>query len=194
MAAPVLTHVRLAIAGTQINRDYPKPLPDIFAGGQLLWVGRYKDAGDVKIELQGKVGADLRTFTYDGQLVPESRDETYAFVEKLWAVRRVGELLNELDLKGRNEELVAELVELSTKHGILTPYTAFLADDGFRLGARPEEARRLTAENLDRELGVVGGAAGVSGSPAADFGRDSPRGGANMLNMLSCMRAHSSMF
>jgi Ca-activated chloride channel family protein len=34
-----------------------------------------------------------------------------------------------MDLKGRNEELIKELVELATEHGILTPYTSFLADE-----------------------------------------------------------------
>src|SRR5436190_995758 len=32
-------------------------------------------------------------------------------------------------MKGKNDELVNELVGLSTRHGILTPYTSFLADD-----------------------------------------------------------------
>jgi Ca-activated chloride channel homolog len=45
-------------------------------------------------------------------------------------MRRIGEIIDEIDLKGKNDELVKELVELSTKHGILTPYTSFLADDG----------------------------------------------------------------
>ena len=44
-------------------------------------------------------------------------------------MRRVGEILDELDLKGKNDELVKELVALATEHGILTPYTSFLADE-----------------------------------------------------------------
>jgi Ca-activated chloride channel family protein len=50
-------------------------------------------------------------------------------VEKLWAIRRIGEILDEIDLKGKNDELTKELVMLSTKHGLLTPYTSFLADE-----------------------------------------------------------------
>ena len=59
----------------------------------------------------------------------KSNDDTNAFIEKLWAVRRVGEIIDELDLKGKNDELVKELVELATRHGVLTPYTSFLADE-----------------------------------------------------------------
>ena len=44
-------------------------------------------------------------------------------------MRRVGEIVDQIDLQGKNQELIDELVSLSTRHGILTPYTAFLADD-----------------------------------------------------------------
>ena len=45
----------------------------------------------------------------------------------------MGEILDELDLKGKNDELVKELVELATRHGILTPYTSFMADENANL-------------------------------------------------------------
>ena len=44
-------------------------------------------------------------------------------------MRRVGEIIDEIDLHGKNQELVKELVALATRHGILTPYTSFLADE-----------------------------------------------------------------
>ena len=78
-------------------------------------------------------------------MVEKSNDETNAFVEKLWAMRRVGEIIDEFDLKGQNDELVKELVELSTRHGILTPYTSFLADettDRFNVAASEGKATR----------------------------------------------------
>ena len=42
------------------------------------------------------------------QLTEKSDDETCGFIEKLWAVRRVGEILEELDLKGKNDELITD--------------------------------------------------------------------------------------
>jgi Ca-activated chloride channel family protein len=47
-------------------------------------------------------------------------------------MRRIGEVIDQLDLNGANEELTKELVALSTKHGILTQYTSFLADENTR--------------------------------------------------------------
>src|SRR6185503_19058359 len=77
---------------------------------------------------------------------------------KLWAMRRIGEIIDQLDLAGRNEEMVRELVELSTRHGILTPYTSFLADETARPLADAGAVRRATESlsELDRADGLRG--------------------------------------
>jgi Ca-activated chloride channel family protein len=112
-----------------VNRIYPKHKFDLFAGEQVVLVGRYRSGGDAKVRLTGKIGDEEKSFNFPAGLVEKSDDDTNAFVAKLWATRRVGEIIDELDLKGRNEELVEELVALATEHGILTPYTSFLADE-----------------------------------------------------------------
>ena len=83
--------------------------------------------------MQGKVGDKEQKFDFPATFVEKSSDESFGFIEKLWAVRRVGEILDELDLKGKNDELVRELVELATRHGILTPYTSFMADENVKI-------------------------------------------------------------
>jgi Ca-activated chloride channel family protein len=113
-----------------VNRIYPKGEFDFFAGDQVVLVGRYHTPGKAKIKLSGKIGDDEKSFDFPGELVQKSDDDTNAFVAKLWATRRVGDIIDEIDLKGRNEELVKELVALATEHGILTPYTSFLATEG----------------------------------------------------------------
>jgi Ca-activated chloride channel family protein len=135
--APVMTDVGIEISvdapggghGSPISRVYPKGSFDLFAGEQLVVVGRYRTPGDAKVVVSGSVDGKVQKFDFPAKLVDRSTDETSAFVEKLWAIRRVGEILEEIDLKGKNEELVRELVELATRHGIITPYTSFLADE-----------------------------------------------------------------
>ncbi len=120
--------------GTAINRMYPKQVVDLFAGEQLVIVGRYKKPGDAKVTITGKVGHKEQKFDFPAKLVEKSDDQSQAFVEKLWAVRRVGEILDEIDLSGKNDELIKELVSLSLQHGIMTPYTSFLADENAKRG------------------------------------------------------------
>jgi Ca-activated chloride channel family protein len=57
--------------------------------------------------------------------------------------------------------LIDELVELSTRHGILTPYTAFLADERTELAA-VEENRTVASEQLSILGREVTGQVGVS--------------------------------
>ena len=167
IGSPVMTDLRITFEfdgakseeGTAVNRMYPSAARDLFAGEQLVLAGRYKKHGAAKVVLQGKVGAEERKFDFPATFVENSGDETNAFVEKLWAVRRVGEIIDELDLKGRNEELVKELVELSTRHGILTPYTAFLADENAKTHDVAHNAAE-TEKRLDR-LAETAGKSGV---------------------------------
>jgi len=70
-------------------------------------------------------------------------------------------------LKGKNDELIKELVALSTKHGILTPYTSFLADDTATIQELAQaqqgagRANRIATENL-RQLDEADGIAGFA--------------------------------
>ena len=115
--------------GAPVNRIYPRTVPDLFAGEQLVLVGRYKPNGRAKVTLTGTLAGEPRSFDFPAEFTSEAADTSHAFVEKLWAMRRIGEIIDEIDLNGKNDELVQELVALSTKHGILTPYTSFLADE-----------------------------------------------------------------
>jgi Ca-activated chloride channel family protein len=143
-----------------ISRTYPRQLTDLFQGEQLVWVGRYKYGGPIKVTLSGSIAGERKTFTFPATLAERSNDETNGFVEKLWATRRIGEIIDELDLKGHNQELVDEMIQLSIRHGIMTPYTSFLADENVRLADRFGNSRR-SVDYLREELSKSEGKAGV---------------------------------
>lgn len=168
ISAPVLTDVAVNFEldgikpedGPPVNRVYPKGNFDLFEGQQLVVVGRYRKPGAAKVVIKGRVGGAEQKFDFGANLIERSGDESYAFVEKLWAMRRIGEIIDQLDLSGKNDELVKELVELSTRHGILTPYTSFLADETMRPLASVETLRRA-ASGIDR-LSESSGLGGVA--------------------------------
>jgi Ca-activated chloride channel family protein len=89
-------------------------------------------------------------------------------------VRRIGEIIDELDLHGQNQELIHELVELSTKHGVLTPYTSFLAEEGVRPELASSTNLLLTRENL-AALEDAEGRSGVAQRAAKRFYQFSDR-------------------
>jgi Ca-activated chloride channel homolog len=160
LESPVMTGMQIQFVfdemkteeGSSVNRVYPKDELDLFAGEQLVLVGRYKKPGTAKVIIKGTVGQKEQQFDFPATFVDKSGDESNAFIEKLWAVRRVGEILDELDLKGKNNELVKELIELATRHGILTPYTSFMANENVNIhdfaGNATKADRRLEALNV----------------------------------------------
>ena len=159
MTSPVLSDIRLELAGIDINRTYPRDFPDLFEGGQIVWAGRYRQSGKTTIRVSGKVGGERRALEFPAELAGADQGSSYDFVERLWVVRRLGDLIDQIDLHGQNKELVDELVALSTKYGILTPYTSFLADERVQLHARTENAalsRRalLDLNQVDGQFGV----------------------------------------
>ncbi len=162
IGAPVMTDVHVTVdvqalngLSPPVNRLYPKGAFDLFAGDQVVLVGRYNQSGTGKVKFRGNVAGKEQSFDFPAELVAKSDDDTNAFVAKLWATRRVGEIIDEIDLKGRNEELVNELVALATEHGILTPYTSFLADEtsDFRDLTRNRGTTLLEVESLERSSG-----------------------------------------
>lgn len=166
IGAPALTKVVLSVdveglpaeKGTATNRVYPKESADLFAGDQLVIVGRYKQPGDAKITIAGAVDGKAQSMDFPAKLIEKSNEETYSFVEKLWATRRIGEIIDEIDLQGPNKELTDELVSLSKKHGILTPYTSFLAEENVNIRDRSVTRFRATQalDNLKAESGQLG--------------------------------------
>jgi Ca-activated chloride channel family protein len=166
LTAPVMTNVsvKVDVEGSEYaatSRVYPKHVYDLFAGEQLVMVGRYKKAGSAKITIKGTIGDKQRSFDFPATLTEKSPDQSHAFVEKLWAMRRIGEIIDEIDLKGKNDELVKELVGLSTKHGIVTPYTSFLADENAPVHQLADT--RLHLESAARSVDRLREAEGVRG-------------------------------
>lgn len=139
IGTPVMTEVALTIDvegadSGAISRLYPSGKFDLFAGDQTVIVGRYTDGGAARVSLSGKLAGEAKTIEFPAELVKTSSDDSNSFVAKLWATRRVGEIIDEIDLHGHEsgnayKELIDELVALATEHGILTPYTSFLADE-----------------------------------------------------------------
>lgn len=144
IADPVLADLKLSIEGVEWVRErYPKDLPDLFRGQQLLVLGRYerkKDKGD--IVLTGWVNGKKAAFEFPAEF-GDGGDE-HEFIANLWATRRVGYLLDNIRLQGESDELKEEVAELARKYGIVTPYTTYLIVE--------DEARRDVPRQLRTQL------------------------------------------
>lgn len=166
--APVLTDVTLDFGGVRVELLYPRQVNDLFVGEQITLVGRYRGgAENVNITLSGQVRGQQQTFVYSG-LTFRQRAGGEAFIARLWATRRIADLLNTIRLRGENRELVDSIVSLSVRYGIITPYTSFLIEEDDILTQRGRE-RAASGANFNQLNEAVTGAAAVDN--AVDLSR-----------------------
>jgi Ca-activated chloride channel family protein len=146
ISSPLLANLALNFKGIETFQSYPRTLPDLFKGSQLVVLGNYKGDGPVSIALSGKVGKEEKRLVLDNQKLVQ--DEGYNFLPRLWATRRIGFLLEQIRLQGDEKELVDEIRNLGVKYGIVTPYTSFLVTEKEKLtiaAAAPEAQDALAA-------------------------------------------------
>ena len=124
---PVLSDLSLDWGDIIVDQVYPQRIPDLFAGSQLIMLGRYREGGPAKITLKGMVNQEERSYTYeDLSFRKEGGDD---FIPRLWATRAVGYYLTQIRLYGEKQEWIDSIVSLSTRYGIITPYTSFLIQE-----------------------------------------------------------------
>jgi Ca-activated chloride channel family protein len=164
VSTPVLTDIAVRIEGVETSDVAPRGLTGIFAGDQALLTGRYEGSGPATVTLTGMSARGAETFTYEVDF-PE-RDLADPVIAQLWAQRRVADLLTEVRIEGPRDSLIEEIVTLATRFGIVTPYTAYLAEEPD--GAFASEADQ---QNLVRDAVMAApssGEAAVAGAGSVE--------------------------
>jgi len=127
VSTPVLSDLQIAFGGIETYDVFPYPLPDLFAGTQLVVTGRYKNGGAATVTLNGNLNNQAQKYAFED--LNFKRDGGDNFIAPLWATRKIGYLLSQIRLHGENREAVDEIVALAIRYGIVTPYTSFLIQE-----------------------------------------------------------------
>ena len=155
ISSPLLSDLAVDFTGIETSQVYPRTLPDLFKGSQLVLVGRYRGRGPLKAVLTGLSGRQEKRFVLEN--VRTETGERYDFLPRLWATRRIGYLLEEIRLRGSDTELVEEIRRLGLKYGIVTPYTSFLVTEREQMtfDAASPAAREAIATGQVMGVGAV---------------------------------------
>ncbi|HJP00642.1 MAG TPA: VIT domain-containing protein [Planctomycetota bacterium] len=154
---PVLADLALETRGADgtvttraVRELMPARLPDLFEGDQLVLLGQYREQGPLQFRLTGNFLGESRTFDFAFDLKAASTRNVY--VARLWATRKIATLVDQIRQAGaagtsgsalsgtsifadpRFKELAEEILRLSSRFGVLSEYTAFLAREGTDLG------------------------------------------------------------
>ena len=158
IAYPVTTDTKLDFGGLETYDVYPRRLPDLFRGGQMTVMGRFKGAPKT-VKLSGQIAGQTREFTGG---IGAGGDE----LPRLWATRKVGFLIEDARRAGRPiaGEVRDEIIGLSTKYGVVTPLTAALITEDQSIGrVRVGTPRDMPANSSTFLGGGFGGAANSAG-------------------------------
>ena len=152
---PTLKDVSIRFSGFQVARAYPEKVHNIPDGGQQIVLGRYlptgkRQSGSVVVEgmLSGKkVSWKSRVTFADDQ-------KGNSFIPRLWARRHLDVLLSQ----GRTPTVKDDIIDLSERFNIMTPYTSFLVlesdADRLRFGVkkrfRMRDGEKFFAKGRDK--------------------------------------------
>ncbi len=145
---PVLAGLKLDTGDVSLSKVYPRELPDLFKGDQLVVFGTYTRSGKGAVTITGTANGKEQKFAQDVEFA-DSTDSSKDWIAKLWATRRVGYLLDEIRLHGESKEVKDEVVELARRWGVVTPYTAMLIIEDEQRRNVPMATRSLREMEMD---------------------------------------------
>ncbi len=182
LTGPILADATLEIGredSTPRVRDLvPAVMPDLFDGSQLVVLGKYVGNDPLSIRVSGNYLGEQRSFEYTFSLDKATRKN--AFVPRLWASRKIAVLIDAIRQLGANgspvtiqraavedpklKELVDEILRLSTRFGVLTEYTAFLAREGTDLSDYDSVLAEASSNFVNRAMNTRSGLGAVNQS------------------------------
>lgn len=122
IATPVVSNLSLDFQDVSVEGIFPDPIPDLSGSEGTVVLGRYEENRDTvsKVRLRGRMKGRLKTvsrsFTF-----PE-REPQYPFVPALWAMRRIGMLLEKEWFKGPEPQSRLQIQTLAKEFGFKTPW------------------------------------------------------------------------
>jgi Ca-activated chloride channel family protein len=171
--------VRVQWQGVEAEDVYPRKPADIFYGGELVLMGRFKSGGKGSVVVTGQANGRPARFVYPVELPNE--ESKNAFLPRLWANLKVAHELDAVRLNGSpSQEVIDSIVRLAKRYGIVTPYTSFLITEETPVQHMPQPAamdfmrERMMAQAARlhsdaSESGRGGGALAMSAQRASSY-------------------------
>lgn len=166
---PVLSNIEISFPSTpklRITEVYPRHFPDLFKGSSITLLGRYKGTGDQAIKVSGMMAGQKRDFAFETNFPEESTENSQ--IPRLWAVRKIGFLLEQIRLHGESAEVKQEVVQLAMRFGVVTPYTSYLVVEDTPIATAPREDRPVRPAPFAPQ----GGFRDSNGAPAPSMERE----------------------
>jgi Ca-activated chloride channel family protein len=122
---PSVKSIAVNFGALDVSDLHPEPIPSMYAGDQLMLAGRFVHGNAVTVQLNGTAGASPVVLRENG-LVFSDTVRSFSAVSRYWGAQKIKSLLDLITVVGEQKELVDQVISLSMRYSVLTPYTAFL--------------------------------------------------------------------
>lgn len=142
---PILADLKLFCEGVEAYDVYPRDIPDLFAGDQIVVTGRYRGTGRGAVVLEAMSRQQRERIRHVVDF--PDRAESLDFIPRLWAVRKIGYLIDEVRLH-HHQEVIDEIVRLAKEYGVVTEFTSFLIEEDMMMAHPGDRRLRARAEAI----------------------------------------------
>jgi Ca-activated chloride channel family protein len=121
---PAASDLQIDIDGIRVYDIEPAVLPNLYHGSPLRVYGRYKGGGEATVTVSANVqGRELKQ---DAEFSFPKSDPENPEIERMWAWKRIDQLLKQADRTGSRQAVIDEIIRLGEGYSIVTEYTSFL--------------------------------------------------------------------
>lgn len=121
---PAVSDLNIQFGGARVYDVTPTVLPSLYHGSPVRVYGRYASGDNLSIDVEGNVSGVAIRKQADVAL-PKTNDDNPE-IERMWAWRRIDELLKQADRAGSRKPVLDEVIALGEMYSIVTEYTSFL--------------------------------------------------------------------
>ncbi|CAB5079420.1 hypothetical protein D3OALGA1CA_1604 [Olavius algarvensis associated proteobacterium Delta 3] len=121
---PVATDLQLTIDGVRSYDMEPRSVPNLYHGSPVRIYGRYAGDGEANVTLTATIQG--REISQSAALVFPKSDPDNPEIERMWAWKRIDQLLKTADRNGSRDPVLAEVIRLGETYSIVSEYTSFL--------------------------------------------------------------------
>ncbi len=124
ISQPVLTNLRLTLPGVGVTEQFPATLGDLYNGQQLIVAAKFSTAATGPVKLTAMRDGQQVEYSWPKAAFVNTAEAGY--VPAVWAGRKIAYLIDQIRAHGESQEMIGEILELSQKYGIQTPYSSWL--------------------------------------------------------------------
>ena len=125
---PVLLDPQISVSPNVTLEIYPKNLPDMYKGTQLIISGRYNEPTNANIKFSGNAFGSQIEYNYNIDLTGNELPD-FQFLPKIWAKTKIEHLLvlyNNLNPNSPEAQAIKQqIISISQQYMVITQFTSF---------------------------------------------------------------------